>query len=225
MSLRSPHMPFSQMDQRQSDQYARNVPVVPDKNSTDSDQIKDKAVTEPKFADGAVSTRAQADKSITDEKLRDSNALSVIGRSSNTNGTPNDISFSGDGQFLVRRGPQVVTDTIQDADVPSGIARDSEVASAISSAIAAHEAAPDPHGQYLSQAEGDARYRELTDAVTYAELTGKPAALALLYTGTGSPETVITAPVGSLYLRTDGGAGTTLYVKESGTGNTGWIGK
>lgn len=44
-------------------------------------------------------------------------------------------------------------------------------------------------------------------------------------TGTGSPETVVTAPVGSLFLRSDGGAGTTIYVKESGTGNTGWVGK
>lgn len=46
-----------------------------------------------------------------------------------------------------------------------------------------------------------------------------------LQIGSGSPEGVVTAQVGSLYLRTNGGAGTTLYVKESGTGNTGWIGK
>lgn len=44
-------------------------------------------------------------------------------------------------------------------------------------------------------------------------------------TGSGSPETVVTAPVGSLYTRTDGGASTTLYIKESGTGNTGWVAK
>lgn len=43
--------------------------------------------------------------------------------------------------------------------------------------------------------------------------------------GAGSPETTITAPVGTLYLRSDGGAGTTLYVKESGSGNTGWVAK
>jgi hypothetical protein len=43
--------------------------------------------------------------------------------------------------------------------------------------------------------------------------------------GTGTPESVITAPVGSLYQRDDGGAGTSLYVKQSGTGNTGWVGK
>lgn len=47
----------------------------------------------------------------------------------------------------------------------------------------------------------------------------------ILKTGSGSPEGVVTAPVGSLYTRTDGGAGTTLYVKESGTGNTGWVAK
>ena len=43
--------------------------------------------------------------------------------------------------------------------------------------------------------------------------------------GTGSPESVLTAPVGSMWTRTDGGAGTTLYVKETGAGNTGWAAK
>ena len=43
--------------------------------------------------------------------------------------------------------------------------------------------------------------------------------------GSGSPEGAVTAPVGSLYSRTDGGTGTSLYVKESGTGNTGWVAK
>lgn len=44
-------------------------------------------------------------------------------------------------------------------------------------------------------------------------------------TGSGTPEGSVTASVGSLYTRSDGGAGTTLYVKESGTGNTGWVAK
>lgn len=47
----------------------------------------------------------------------------------------------------------------------------------------------------------------------------------LIRWGTGTPEGAVSAPVGSLFLRTDGGAGTTLYVKQSGTGNTGWAGK
>lgn len=46
------------------------------------------------------------------------------------------------------------------------------------------------------------------------------------YVGAGSPEGVITANVGSIYQRTDGGASTSFYVKESGDDtNTGWIAK
>ena len=44
-------------------------------------------------------------------------------------------------------------------------------------------------------------------------------------TGLGSPEGVLTAPVGTLYRRQNGGTSTTLYVKESGSGNTGWVAK
>jgi hypothetical protein len=50
-----------------------------------------------------------------------------------------------------------------------------------------------------------------------------PLPFGYLYYGTGTPEGAVTAPVGSLYFRTDGGAGTTLYIKESGAGNTGWV--
>lgn len=43
--------------------------------------------------------------------------------------------------------------------------------------------------------------------------------------GSGSPEGKVTAGVGSFFSRTDGGAGTCLYVKESGAGSTGWVAK
>lgn len=56
---------------------------------------------------------------------------------------------------------------------------------------------------------------------TYIGAFGGPT----IESGTGSPEGVITAEKGSLYLRTDGGAGTSHYVKESGSGNTGWVAK
>jgi hypothetical protein len=46
-----------------------------------------------------------------------------------------------------------------------------------------------------------------------------------ILTGSGSPESVIAAPVCSLFLRTDGGTSSTLYVKTSGSGNTGWTAK
>jgi hypothetical protein len=41
--------------------------------------------------------------------------------------------------------------------------------------------------------------------------------------GTGTPEGVVTAIVGSTYRRKDGGASTSFYVKETGSGNTGWV--
>jgi hypothetical protein len=44
----------------------------------------------------------------------------------------------------------------------------------------------------------------------------------MLLAGTGSPEGVHAAPVGSVFLRGDGATGTVLYRKASGTGNTGW---
>ena len=43
--------------------------------------------------------------------------------------------------------------------------------------------------------------------------------------GLGSPEGNVTASPGSLYLDAGGGAGTSLYVKESGAGTTGWDAK
>lgn len=46
-----------------------------------------------------------------------------------------------------------------------------------------------------------------------------------IFSGAGTPEGVVTAVVGSMFLRNNGGLGTTLYIKESGTGNTGWVSK
>lgn len=46
-----------------------------------------------------------------------------------------------------------------------------------------------------------------------------------VYNGSGSPEGAVVADIGSLYLRLDGSGSTSLYVKESGTGATGWVAK
>ncbi len=43
------------------------------------------------------------------------------------------------------------------------------------------------------------------------------------WAGYGTPESVVTAPIGATYRRLDGGAGTTIYIKESGVSSTGWI--
>lgn len=173
---------------------------------------------------GSTGTAALQDDAVTNAKLRNSGALSVIGRAANTTGDPADISATVADTFLVRRGTALGFGPLVDADIPATLARDSEVTSAVSAeatardtaiatAVSTHEAAGNPHPVYLTQAEGDALYQPLATV------------LSMLHTGTGSPESVVTATVGHLYLRSDGGAGTTLYVKESGSGNTGWIGK
>lgn len=145
----------------------------------------------------------------------------------------------------------IALQALVDADIPPEIARDSEVTAAANAAqsaaeataaaaltaheaaanphptyttdaeagviaaaaVTAHEGASNPHPTYLTQTEGDGLYQPVA------------AALSRIYTGNGSPETVVTAGVGSLFLRQDGGANTTLYIKESGAGNTGWIAK
>ncbi len=48
---------------------------------------------------------------------------------------------------------------------------------------------------------------------------------AKLYGGLGSPEGEVLAQKGSIYLRTDGGANTSIYIKESGVEKTGWTAK
>lgn len=50
-----------------------------------------------------------------------------------------------------------------------------------------------------------------------------PSGVVREFAGIGSPEGQVTASTPAIYWRTNGGAGTMLYVKESGTGNTGWV--
>ena len=68
------------------------------------------------------------------------------------------------------------------------------------------------------------------DAVGVSALTGRfnlgdptVAGTPLFFTNTGAPEGVLSANPGSIFLRKDGGVGATLYVKRTGTGNTGWF--
>ena len=101
--------------------------------------------------------------------------------------------------------------------------------------------AGDPATGYISKQDHKDSYDELvadtalTGATTAAGITvsgavqvGATAGLVVgasgpkVLSGSGSPEGAVTAPVGSIYLRTDGGADTAAYTKTSGTGNTGW---
>lgn len=44
-----------------------------------------------------------------------------------------------------------------------------------------------------------------------------------VYRGYGSPLNVVSAGIGSIYMNLSGGAGTTIYEKESGTDASGWV--
>lgn len=54
-------------------------------------------------------------------------------------------------------------------------------------------------------------------------LGDSPTADPSIRTVTGTPEGATQAAIGSLALRDNGAAGTSIYVKESGAGNTGWV--
>ncbi len=64
--------------------------------------------------------------------FRQFSACSVLGRSQNTAGAPTEVAAASNGHYLRRTSDAVSFGAILDADLPSTIARDSEVTSAIS---------------------------------------------------------------------------------------------
>jgi len=81
--------------------------------------------------------------------LPPSAGTSVLGRAVSSPGAPADIVAGSDGTFLKRAGSALSFTTITDGDIPANIARDSEVATAISN----HEGASDPHPVYTTGVE------------------------------------------------------------------------
>lgn len=84
------------------------------------------------------------------------------------------------------------------------------------------------NGAYANGTAKLAAFLNGTTSKAYFDLNGYlsvGATAAKFTSGSGTPESVVTAPIGSIYMRTDGGAGTSLYIKESGAGNTGWVAK
>jgi hypothetical protein len=77
----------------------------------------------------------------------------------------------------------------------------------------------------INETSPDAKLEVVGEAIITSTIYLNAAKTVGIFSGTGSPESSVTASVGSTYHRTDGGAGTSYYVKESGTGNTGWIAK
>lgn len=65
----------------------------------------------------------------------------------------------------------------------------------------------------------------MTGPIGIGNASDSMSAVVQILKGTSSPEGSVTAPAGSIFVDISGGAGTTLYVKESGAGNTGWAAK
>lgn len=84
-------------------------------------------------------------------------------------------------------------------------------------------------GAYLDQWRTETQTYPFASMIGGQGLTigsGLVAPTTQVISGAGSPQGVVTANVGSLYLRTDGGANTTLYIKEANNSSSvGWVAK
>jgi len=136
----SQHWPQTQ---REWDAWTRSVPVAPDPES--------------------VTTVTVADRAVTNAKLRDSQPASVIGRVAATSGPPADIVSTADS-FLVNRGGILGFGTIADTDIPATLARDTEVTSAIATALT----------PYITQTNADARYVALANVLNASKTFDPP---------------------------------------------------
>jgi hypothetical protein len=65
----------------------------------------------------------------------------------------------------------------------------------------------------------------LTNYPSAPVLVGGTRGAGGIYSVKGSPDGIITETIGAMALRRDGNPEPILYVKESGTGNHGWVGK
>lgn len=95
-------------------------PTAPTKTAGDnSTNLATTAYVDTAVTSGSATV---ADNSITNAKLRDSAALSVIGRSANSSGDPADIATSADGDVLRRDGTTLGFGTITGTSIASSAA-------------------------------------------------------------------------------------------------------
>ena len=96
--------------------YGNNLPVEADTWLTAGSGI----TISGRVISAGLSGDLIADNAVTDAKLRDSSAYSVIGRSSNTAGDPADIIASSDGYVLRRSGTTLGFGTLGSASLADG---------------------------------------------------------------------------------------------------------
>lgn len=186
---------------------------------------------------------------IANAKLAARAALSVMGRATTESGEVMDIEAGSDDTVL-RRVSGALASEIDFGQLTLGMAanslwtyaklQDGAAASVVGRAAATSgvlaDIASTVDDQFLVRRSGALTFGTLVDgdipagiardaevAAAYQPIN---AALDHVFRGSGSPEGVVTADIGSLYLRSDGGAGTSMYAKEANNGaNTGWVAK
>jgi len=115
-------------------------------NTVGSSQIKAGAVTNSKLGADAVNGAKIADDAIGNEHIRDSVALSVIGRSSSTSGNPADIVAGTNGHVLRRSGTTLGFGQVANAGIANGAVTNSKLgADAVDGAKIADDAIGNEH--------------------------------------------------------------------------------
>lgn len=137
----SQHYPTNQ---REWDAWSRNVPVTPDPASVGTIELKDGQVTYSKFQTIAPVT--------------------IVGNLNATAQAPGPITAGADNRFLARRSGLLTFDVLADVDIPSTLARDTEVTAAITAALAS----------YVTQTAGDARYVQLANVLNASKTFDPP---------------------------------------------------
>ena len=82
------------------------------------------------------------------------------------------------------------------------------------------------HGDEIAEKSGDSLIASFQLQNYHDELEEKINEIIDAFkSGNGTPEGNVVGKISDTYRRLDGGALTSFYVKESGTGNTGWVAK
>lgn len=181
-------------DQRSFDAWTRSVAVIPDTDSVGTPELKDGQVTYAKF--------------------QNVEPLSVVGNSQSTPQVAGPVSAGADNRFLVRRVNALTFDVLAESDIPDTIARDTEVSTAITSAITALKAEADPFPVYLNQTEGDALYVQLGNVLN-ASATYDPPSLSTA-SGTTTSVSCTGAAMGDFVL-------VSFSIDLNGITVTGWV--
>lgn len=143
------------------------------------------------------------------------------------NGAADQITVIGAASPAVLKGLAIVGNTCDTGQYGVGVRGNVDTFSLVGNTF--KDITTSPYGAYSSGAGTPSQYTFTANSIDslpsgfYNSTTINGISWIV---GSGTPESFVYAPVGSFYSRTDGGAGTSIYVKESGgSTNFGWVGK